>query len=216
MKPLDDRDDFGTGGPKLFIIPLRGYRYFLISPVTGKVTSANRSTRWYPGEVMDATCDAYTSPLPPGGPFSGRITRPPCDADQVPGEDCNSRCGFYGWYHPRDATRNHCNYGLGLTFGREYRWPVMGVIQVHGKIIPGRTGFRAKKARLIALTLPTEAPVTLSYESEPATAAETTEMWDTFYEKCRQRYTGVIDIFTNSRDMVKEYPPQDVSNIRPK
>lgn len=57
---------------------------------------------------------------------------------QIPSAAC--LCGLYGWYNPQYALHEHTG-------------DVVGVIEVSGRILMGTMGFRAERARIIALAV---------------------------------------------------------------
>lgn len=54
-----------------------------------------------------------------------------------PYEEC--KCGIYGWYQPEWTSLYHSG-------------SVMGVVEYSGKILMGTRGFRAEKAKIVAIT----------------------------------------------------------------
>jgi len=96
----------------------------------------------------------------------------PLQTHSAPDADC--KCGLYGWYDPADS--------------RIVDAPVFGVIEVSGRVILGTHGFRAERARVLAVT---------------AEHADDRALF-------RQRGYTVYD----TRDaLLADYPPDDVSEL---
>lgn len=73
------------------------------------------------------------------------------DEDSCNGNDPACSCGFYAYW---DGSDDYSGYGK-----------VSGVIEAYGKTVVGTRGFRAKKAKIVALLLP-EPPKEIDLEAE--------------------------------------------------
>jgi hypothetical protein len=116
-----------TGDTALLTTPIRGYRTWL--EYSGQLASTNAPCVW--DVTMTARC-LRRGGVVPGCPCA--LCRPG-DGHDAPCEAC--ACGVYGWYDPSDT--------------RIVPADVFGVIEVSGKVLLGDHGFRAERARLLAV-----------------------------------------------------------------
>lgn len=108
-------------GPELVVGTVRGYRRWDVR--NGHLKAVSWGTKWTAG-VNTATCR-----MPFGRLFGGtHITA---------GRGCS--CGFYAYFHPKDAF---------------YSGAVQGVVEGYGRVTLGSKGFRAEKARILGLVAP--------------------------------------------------------------
>jgi hypothetical protein len=160
----------GDGRP---LVPgaLRGYRTWRLrrrrAPPGGDalpLTSVTRAVVW--GPTLTACCapDSMDAPGP------GAATP---DGDHVaPAAEC--RCGIYGWYDPGDT---------GMLHAR-----VFGVIEASGLVLMGERGFRAERARIVAVVS----------RNRRLTAA------------CEE---AGIAVYRRRGDLVRDCPPEDLSAL---
>jgi hypothetical protein len=158
--------DSCTGPETLIPGALRGYRTWRIDGPK-LLTSSIIPSVWLPGEKQ-AECLRHDS-------------LPRCPESTVPNAGC--RCGIYGWYRPDSRSV----YGL---------MPVFGVIEAYGRVLLGSHGFRAERARVVAIC--------------PGGRIERSrrllEMFD------YQRSIGV-DVYDTVESMLEAYPPDDLSAL---
>ena len=100
---------------------------------------------------------------------------------QAPNPDESHWCGLYGWYSP-DRIDN--------VRDLQIRRSALGVIEAWGSVLMGDQGFRAERARIIALAFVPE-----------GRAARI----------CRRRG---IAVYQSDEDLIAEWPPDRVDEIR--
>ena len=161
----------GDDGRPLVAGSLRGYRTWRLqrrgSPACGDslpLTSVTRRVVW--GPTLTACC----TPEVMGSPGQGPAT---LDGDHVaPAAGC--QCGIYGWYDPTDT---------GML-----RAGVFGVVEASGLVLMGERGFRAERARIVAVVS----------RNRRLTAA------------CEQ---AGIAVYRRRRDLVRDHPPENLSAL---
>jgi hypothetical protein len=160
----------GDGRP---LVPgaLRGYRTWRLrrrrAPADGDslpLTAVTRAVVW--GPTLTAGCTPESTDHPGSGPAT------PDGAHAAPAAEC--RCGVYGWYDPADT---------GILHAR-----VFGVIEASGLVLMGERGFRAERARIVAVVT----------RNRRLTAA------------CEQ---AGIAVYRRRRDLVRDFPPEDLSAL---
>jgi hypothetical protein len=161
----------GDDGRALVAGSLRGYRTWRLqrrgSSAWGDplpLTSVTRRVVW--GPTLTASC----APDVQAGPGLGPAT-PPGD-HRAPAAGC--RCGIYGWYDPSDT---------GIL-----RAGVFGVVEASGLILMGERGFRAERARIVAVVS----------RNRRLTAA------------CEQ---AGIAVYRRRSDLVRDWPPEDLTPL---
>ena len=181
--------DLWTGEETLVPAALRGFRSWRVRD--GKLLSTGVAHEWDRPEVS-ARClrDAVSGGYDPDCP---------CDlclhnTHAAPVKDCG--CGIYGWYDPVDS--------------RLVRSDVFGVVEVTGRAVMASHGFRAERARIVALAIepPTShyySRFTLSYDNPPSS--------EELHGIARWAKTHEIPVFTSRVRMLEEFPPQDVSGL---
>jgi hypothetical protein len=174
MNQVSDACGGGDGDAGRALVPgsLRGYRTWglagrraYVPAGTLPLTSVTRRrVVWTP--TLTARCtpnDPATS-----GPWSL-----PVEGDHsAPHAGC--RCGIYGWYTPTDT---------GMLRAR-----VFGVIEASGVVLMGERGFRAEKARIVAVVS----------RNRRVTAA------------CER---AGIAVYRRRRDLLRDHPPEDLSAL---
>lgn len=184
-------------GFALAIGVVRGARSFEVDKL-GRLTGIHYPQVWVPGEnvaecrkraEVEWVADAYArllggarfnfsmpsldpmnfQPAKPAKPVE--VTKP----EPEPHSMGNCKCGFYGYYDGSD------DYGTSAN--------VSGVVEGYGETLIGTRGFRASKARIVALNISREVPEVLA-------------------AKIRRNYSSV-SFFDRFRDMVAEFPPDD-------
>jgi hypothetical protein len=95
---------------------------------------------------------------------------------QHPAPDAECACGIYAWYRHQDIP--------------DTMYGVTGIIEVKGHVLIGEKGFRAEKARIVALLFPRGTPM---------------EFAASLYHD--------VELFTSCRKFRRAYPPQDVSAL---
>jgi hypothetical protein len=139
------------GSPEIydFAEPIKAYRWWGYYPKYPYLTS--RETFWRPGEPMVARCrgcystfverqqemmknPSCTAPMPSNF-FSGSPHALPSAAQNV-----FLGCGFYGFKALERA-----------YFDRPSTYNILGIVELGGKIFEHKRGFRAEKARIVAL-----------------------------------------------------------------
>lgn len=165
-------DGAGDGRP-LVAGSLRGYRTWRLQrrrtpPAADALplTSVTRRVVW--GPTLTACCTPDdTANL---GPVPGAATLPGDHA--APAAGC--RCGIYGWYDPADT---------GMLRAR-----VFGVVEASGLVLMGDRGFRAERAKIVAVVT----------RNRRLTAA------------CEQ---AGIAVYRRRRDLVRDCPPEELSAL---
>ena len=161
----------GDDGRPLVAGSLRGYRTWRLqrrgSSACGDalpLTSVTRRVVW--GPTLTAGC----TPDVTANPGQGTAT---LDGDHVaPAAGC--QCGIYGWYDPTDT---------GML-----RAGVFGVVEASGLVLMGERGFRAERARIVAV---------VSRNRRLTAACE---------------HAG-ITVYRRRRDLVRDCPPEDLSAL---
>lgn len=169
---------------------LRGYRSW--NAQGGVLASTGVSHRW---EEPQAAARCLL-----GNVIGGE---PDCDCDLcvenqhlAPVRDCT--CGIYGWYDPADS--------------RLVKGDVFGVVEVTGRAVMASHGFRAEKARIVALAIeqpkrdPTLTLGSIWTDRQPASAND-------LHTVARWAKTQGIPVFSSRSALLDAYPPQDVSSL---
>jgi hypothetical protein len=161
----------GDDGRPLVAGSLRGYRTWRLhrrgsstSDDSLPLASVTRRVVW--GPTLTACC----TPEVPA--ISGQDPVTHAGDHRAPVAGC--RCGIYGWYDPTDT---------GIL-----RAGVFGVIEASGVILMGERGFRAERARIVAVVS----------RNRRLTAA------------CEE---AGIAVYRRRRDLVRDWPPEDLSGL---
>lgn len=159
--------DMCSGEAALVPGGLRGYRMW--DTRGALLTAVSHAVDWTVPEHT-ATC-VRNAPYQVW--FSGRPIFESADAPHVvPGEACT--CGIYGWYRPDEA--------------RLHQGDVFGVVEATGRVLLGDFGFRAERARIVALV------------SE--------------YEPIQHYWTHRgVPVFEDRKALLAAFPPQDVREL---
>lgn len=161
----------GDDGRPLVAGSLRGYRTWRLqrrgSSACGDslpLTSVTRRVAW--GPTLTACCSPDVMAHPAAGPatFLGDHA--------APAAGC--RCGIYAWYEPTDT---------GML-----RAGVFGVVEASGLVLMGERGFRAERARIVAV---------VSRNRRLTAACE---------------HAGIA-VYRRRRDLVRDCPPEDLSAL---
>lgn len=124
---------------------VRGFRRWKVDVAgTLKPVSYYSSHSWGPGENhAECGCSPSSEQLPKieGEDWKERNLRVEAWRDTATFEDMS--CGFYAYFDGKDSG------GHGSTDPN-----ISGVIEGYGEVLIGTKGFRAKKARIIALAVP--------------------------------------------------------------
>lgn len=169
MSQISDTCGGGDPGRTLVAGSLRGYRTWRLQRPGARrpdgalpLSSVTRRVVWAP--ALTARCTPKGAP--PGDPE-------PSDGDhRAPAAGC--RCGIYGWYDPTDT---------GMVSAR-----VFGVMEASGLVLMGERGFRAERARIVAVVS----------RNRRLTAA------------CER---AGIAVYRRRRDLVRDFPPEDLSPL---
>lgn len=124
---------------------VRGFRRWKVD-VTGVLNPITYSSRsdWLPGEnVSSCQCTPSVEQLPKieGEDWKARNKRSKEWRENASFEDMN--CGFYAYFDGED------DHGHGSNDPN-----ISGVIEGYGEVLIGTKGFRAKKARILAIAVP--------------------------------------------------------------
>ena len=162
-------------GPEAQLVPgrLQGFRWFNFtseSPLGIGSIMSNGSGRIVPWQ-REMTAKCYNR---------NRMRWYPSRTCQAPNTARGHECGIYGYHTPLHSTS---------VFGLRPTNAAFGVIEASGRILLGDIGFRAEKARLVAVAC------------LPNTKAESA---------CRQ--AGII-VYEKVRDMLGDWPSQDISSL---
>jgi hypothetical protein len=168
MNPIAESCGGGDGGRLLVPGSLRGYRTWRLRRrrcVAGQLPMTSITRRrvvWTP--VLTASCNPRDI---------DRLAEPTADADhRAPERGCT--CGIYAWYVSDDSA---------MLPGHAF-----GVIEATGVVLMGDRGFRAERARVVAVA---------TRNRRLASACQ----------------RAGIAVFTRRRDLVRTYPPDDVSAL---
>jgi hypothetical protein len=157
---------------------LRGYRTWSLDPA-GRLRAAALPYLWQMGE-QHAECMVGSRSA--AGLVPARVQGCDCFYCRRPkphaAPDSGCQCGFYGWYSPDDT--------------RLMDRPVFGAIEVTGRVLLGTHGFRAERARVLGLVLPTWPPT------------------DLLRDYCKSR---LVPTFDSRDELVAQLPPDDVSQL---
>jgi hypothetical protein len=160
----------GDGRP-LVAGSLRGYRTWRLqrrrsrpSGDTLPLTSVTRRVVWGPTLTARCTPDDMAN-------LTGAAATLPGD-HAAPAAECH--CGIYGWYDPADT---------GMLRAR-----VFGVVEASGLVLMGERGFRAERAKIVAVVS----------RNRRLTAA------------CEE---AGIAVYRRRRDLVRACPPEDLSAL---
>jgi hypothetical protein len=161
----------GDDGRPLVAGSLRGYRTWRLQRRGSfacadalPLTSVTRRVVW--GPTMTASCTPDVTANLGQGPAIL------VGDHAAPAAGC--RCGIYGWYDPTDT---------GML-----RAGVFGVVEASGLVLMGERGFRAERARIVAVVS----------RNRRLTAA------------CEQ---AGIAVYRRRRDLVRDCPPEDLSAL---
>lgn len=156
-----------SGEPALVPSGLRGYRMWHLRGGELCATSVLHGS-WEAGELT-AACR--------------RLVFAPVDAQRHEAPDAACNCGIYGWYRPTEARLHH-----GAVFG---------VIEAAGRVLLGDFGFRAERARILALCVPEE------WSDTPARAVAFAQQWE----------RKGVRVFGSREALLAEFQPEDVTEL---
>lgn len=151
-----------SGDAALVPASLRGYRMWDVAGMDLLATNFGHGT-WDDG-YLRAEC--FRGLFDVFGVGSGQ--------HDAPAQGCG--CGIYGWYRPDEA--------------RLHAGAIFGVIEASGRVLLGDFGFRAEKARAVALAYP-DAP------------ADFVAHWA----------ARGVRVFPSREALVAVYPPEDVTDL---
>jgi hypothetical protein len=172
VSEISERCGGGDAGRPLVAGTLRGYRTWRgvtrwtqvpegALPLTA-VTQ--RGIVWSP--MLTAQCSPLKLRRPPEGS--------PEDAPDHPAPSPGCTCGIYAWYEPEDA---------GILNAR-----VFGAIQASGVVLMGERGFRAERARVVAVVTRNR-------------------------RLCAACEAAGIAVYRNRRSLLRDYPPEDLRSL---
>ncbi|GAA1436388.1 hypothetical protein GCM10009616_36030 [Microlunatus lacustris] len=128
-----------------------GLRAFRVDD-TNHLTGVSRRIAWTAG-VNEAVCAPFSLWVTPGSTSEDH---------RVAGIDCS--CGFYAYF----ANAN--------DYAHHYAHTVTGIVEAYGTVTIGSRGFRAEKARILALVRPVDgidfAAIIRSYPGVPVYASQ--------------------------------------------
>lgn len=119
---------------------VRGFRRWKVG-VTGVLGAVTHTTDWLPGENVSRCKCTPTEKNMPGTTWTERSEAAPEWRKSTTFEEME--CGFYAYFDGKDT------YGHGSADPN-----ISGVIEGYGEVLIGTKGFRAKKARILALAVP--------------------------------------------------------------
>jgi len=183
----------GLGAINTTTVPgvLRGFRHFRLSvaPPDGTLLSLNNRIPYSTG-FQRAEC---TRKKPPSwASTTGEFVQQ--SRHNAPVRDCT--CGIYGWYSPRTIDQ-------GFGEGKDR---CTAVIEARGRVVLGTRGFRAQEARVVAIALPERLPYIRDWDEQVDLLKS--------YDRALERYDAKP--FRSLGEMVRAYPPEDVSELVPK
>lgn len=123
-----------------------GFRQWTVDPDLRLASASGRGV-WLPGENV-ARCE---SPNHGPGLYGEGCT--PCD--HAPGADCH--CGFYALHDPSFWYGDGGHMGGGIAFALTLRSRplyVAGLVAAWGRLRVHHSGFRAERAKVVALAIP--------------------------------------------------------------
>ena len=184
-------------GEAVTLVPgrLRGYREWRIRDKGDGdlvLASPTAGTVWPWTPVHEARCHRQRMAANPRLSFTPLEREH--DPDHVPAKDCS--CGIYARHHARDIVGHQ---------------PVAGVIEAWGRIEIGRSGFRARYARLVAIAV---CPLAAGYRPMAPWWIPATEE-DDYTCNAAQRLSEHyrVPAYLNLRQMIDAFPPVDVSAL---
>lgn len=124
---------------------VRGYRWWTLPAPPLHLSPAHAEENWPRPTLLRGQMGTWQ----PGGNIAACKTSYPHDPSLVPAENCG--CGFWAYWRLQ----------LHELGGSQIK--VCGVIEGYGAVLIGEKGFRAAKARIVALHL----PLTIQPEAEP-------------------------------------------------
>lgn len=138
--------EFSNSG-EMVASTLRGYRSWVLRAVEPDTAMDYRKDGWVLGSVgvgahwesksITARCVKFGSVVAASMLKNWGIEAKNKD-HEAPHNGCT--CGIYGWYEPEWANRYHTG-------------SIMGVVEYSGRILMGSKGFRAEKAKVVAITM---------------------------------------------------------------
>jgi hypothetical protein len=132
-------DDAGEDDPDLVLGAVTGYRWWTL-PEPDYDLDPGKADRIWPAELLKGQWDTWhpgvnTAVCHPDGGCT------PHDPAETPKKD--GGCGYWAYWLPQPH-----------NLSRNRTMPVFGVVRGSGKILLGEDGFRAGRARLLAVHLP--------------------------------------------------------------
>lgn len=115
--------------------PVRGYRWWAWKPAPTDQDPAVYARQWDPG-LLSGMKDRWS----PGENIAKCLAGNAHSASEIPLLPCG--CGFWAYWQIQHYDINSAAY------------PICGVVEGYGAVIIGEKGFRAAKARIIALAVP--------------------------------------------------------------
>lgn len=212
---------FATSEVPLYTGPFFGFRHFRVTR-TGHLTGVTYREAWKPGENV-ATCYrlgwadasvvtdedvAALSSFPAGatpavhigmylGAVRSSLARKPMPCKGV-ALDCE--CGFWSYHRRKDAAPAGSPWSASTFTTFATADTVTGVVANYGRMTTGPKGFRAQKARIVALALPGQhQAVDEPYRRYPADLSR--EVLDAV----RANYPGA-NTFRSVEAMLEKYP----------
>jgi hypothetical protein len=183
--------DFWQGDSTVVPSTLRGYRTWRVAGggLGARLASTAMAHVWAQPEVT-AACMQETAV----GPVDQAC---PCvfcaePLHNAPADGC--ACGIYGWYDPRDS--------------RLIASDVFGAIEVSGRVVLATHGFRAEKARVVAIAIePRRYPARLDLVGGSEASREQ------LHALAQWGAAQGIPVFASQSELVAAFPPDDVSGL---
>ncbi|WP_341359966.1 hypothetical protein V5H98_01500 [Georgenia sp. M64] len=189
-----EADEFG--GPALVLGSVRGRRSFGVR-ADGHLTGVFHTQVWHPGENL-ARCrrDGGVVERRPDGRI---VVRTSSSREIGTGHGLGGcTCGFYAYYQQDPYTAHR---------------RLSGVVEGYGRVVLGTAGFRAEKARILALLLPAEPAFDVRGPGAPGQPVhlddvEPVERREADVTRIRSTYRDVA-FFAREDDMLAAYPPTE-------
>jgi hypothetical protein len=127
--------------------------------------------------------------------LNGTLVGPVSEREWPKGENTANCWTLFPCSGPSPTSTCHCGFYAKYQFDNLEYLGVKGVVEASGRVFLGTEGFRAEKARVVALVTDSRDPL-----KSPAQV-----------RLCAKKYGA--DFFESAAEMLLKYPPQDVSSL---
>jgi hypothetical protein len=185
--------EFWSGETTVVPATLRGYRTWRVVGGDSSIRLASTAMAYvWADPAVSATCMQETTVGPVDQACPCVFCAEPVHA--APANGCG--CGIYGWYDPTD--------------GRLVDADVFGAIEVDGRVVLATHGFRAEKARVVAIAIepPRLDPLLGRYLDMRGGVSR-----GQLHALAQWCVGQGIQVFTSREELVEAFPPHDVSGL---